>query len=397
MKDLNYNLGSLLAVRVVRSFAFAYLNVILPIYLYMITKNILFIGLVFTVSIIFSASLSVLISIYGDRNSRKLALIVSSLTMPLSLLILSVTANPIFIAIAVIIGGVAGGAVGRGGSGFGPFQALVNAIVADETDGSNRTKMFSKFMLYGSIAGIAGSILVGATDVLGSFFSSIQANMIIFFFLFALTLISSFLLFGLKEKERKKMKGFLPKNSGDQIKKLSVLSMMRGFSQGLILPYISLWFVLQFNATPTMLSIIFGVSALISTILYYYSPMLEKRLTTIKSLVYSSLAGGLMMIIFPFASFYLSAVLFCAFNGFLSISIPINQSFSMDIISSEERSSGSAIQGFSRNIPYAATTYLGSYLLEGSLYALSFAGRGVLIIANAFLYEKFFSKTKIDD
>jgi hypothetical protein len=62
----------------------------------------------------------------------------------------------------------------------------------------------------------------------------------------------------------------------------------------------------------------------------------------------------------------------------------------MYIISSEERTTGSAIQGFSRNIPYAVTTYIGSFLLEGSLYAFSFIGGGLIIIANGVLYNKFF-------
>lgn len=392
MKDFNYNLRSLLTIRVARSLAFAYLNIIMPIYLYMITKNILFIGLVFTVSIVFSASISILLSIYSDRHSRKKALILSSLMMPLSLLILGLTTNPLFMGIAVAIGGIAGGAVGRGGSGFGPFQAIVNAMIADETNEGNRTKMFSNFMLYGSIAGIVGSILVGAPELLSVTFKSIEAYKIVFIFLFVLTLIPIVLLLKLSEKERKKMDGFLPKKSKTQVKKLSILSMMRGFSQGLILPYISLWFALQFHATPTVLSVVFGISALISTILYYYSPMVEKKFSTLNSLIYSSVLAGLLMIAFPFAPFYLSVVLFWAFNGVFSVSIPINQSFSMDIISSEERTTGSAIQGFSRNIPYATTTYIGSFLLEGSLYALSFVGGGFLIMANGLLYSRFFKK-----
>jgi len=389
-KDLNYNLGSLLTVRVVRSLAFAYLNIIMPVYLYLITKNILFIGLVFTVSIIFSSSISVIVSIYSDRNSRKKALILSSLLMPLSLLILGLTTNPLFIGIAVIIGGVAGGAVGRGGSGFGPFQAIVNAMIADETSEGDRTKMFSKFMLYGSIAGMAGSVLVGAPDLLSVAFNPVESYKVMFIFLFVLTLIPIALLFNLKEKERGKMSGFLPKKSKTEVKKLSILSMMRGFSQGFILPYISLWFALQFHATPAVLSVIFGVSALISTILYYYSPVIEKKFSTINSLVYSSVLAGLLIIAFPLAPFYLSVALFWAFNGVLSVSIPINQSFSMYIISSEERTTGSAIQGFSRNIPYAVTTYIGSFLLEGSLYAFSFIGGGLIIVANGVLYNKFF-------
>ncbi len=399
MNGLNYNLGSLLTVRMVRSFAFAYLNIILPVYLYMLTKNILFIGLVFAISIVFSASISVFFSIYGDRQSRKTGLIISSFMMPLSLFILSLTTNPILLGFAVIIGGVAGGAIGRGGSGFGPFQALVNAMIADETNDGERTKMFSNFMLYGSIAGIVGSFIVFAPQFLGNFLNSsfVQSYQLVFVFLFILTLIVTTMLFGLKERKRSKMKGFFPKKSAVQIKKLSILSMFRGFAQGLILPYISLWFVLQFNATPAMLGIIFGASALVSAILYYFSPLIEKKFSMFKSLIYLDLAAGLMMFLLPFSPFYLSALLFCAFNGFMSLSVPIYQSFSMYLINSEERSTGSAIQGFSRNIPYAATTYIGSYLLEGSLYALSFAGGGVLIMATALLYQKFFSKIKMGD
>lgn len=393
MKDFNYNLGSLLTVRVARSFAFAYLNVIMPIYLYLVTKNILFIGLAFSISIIFSSSVSVLVSIYSDRHSRKKALILSSLLMPLSLLILSISSSVLWMGIAVAIGGIAGGAVGRGGSGFGPFQAIVNAEVADETNEENRTKMFSKFMLYGSIAGIVGSVFVSAPELLSGVFGPLDAYKAVFVFLFLLTLVPIVLLFSINEKQRKKMDGFLPKKSRNEVKKLSIISMFRGFSQGLILPYLSLWFALEFNATPTMLSVIFGISALISTILYYFSPALEKKLSTIKTLVYASVAAGLLMIAFPFTFFYLSIVLFWGFNGVFSISIPINQSFSMDIISSEERTTGSAIQGFARNIPYAFTTYVGSFLLEGSLYAFSFVGGGIMIAATGLLYEKFFDNS----
>src|SRR6266487_2953039 len=74
----------LLAARIVRTFAYGFLSVILAIYLKLIGFNDLFIGFILTATLISSVIFTIIASFYADRIGRRKILIVYAALMSLS-------------------------------------------------------------------------------------------------------------------------------------------------------------------------------------------------------------------------------------------------------------------------------------------------------------------------
>ena len=83
----------LLAAKIVRTFAYGFLSVILAIYLKLIGFDDLLIGLVLTVTLLNSVIFTLIASFYADRMGRRRTLVVYATLMSISGAIFAATIN----------------------------------------------------------------------------------------------------------------------------------------------------------------------------------------------------------------------------------------------------------------------------------------------------------------
>src|SRR5919199_4356085 len=83
----------LLVARLLRTFAYGFLSVILAIYLKLIGFNDISIGYILTITLLNSVIFTLIASFYADRLGRRKLLIVYSALMSVSGLVLFVTSN----------------------------------------------------------------------------------------------------------------------------------------------------------------------------------------------------------------------------------------------------------------------------------------------------------------
>jgi len=95
----------------------------------------------------------------GDRYGRKKVLLIALLFLPLSILIFLSTSSYPFLLLSAALGGFGTAGALASGSAGAVAAPIMNALLADKTNGENRTKVYSLFFLSLSLAGAVGALL----------------------------------------------------------------------------------------------------------------------------------------------------------------------------------------------------------------------------------------------
>src|ERR671919_252149 len=114
----------LLAAKIVRTFAYGFLSVILAIYLKLIGFDDLLIGLVLTVTLVNSVIFTLIASFYVDRIGRRRILVIYAALMSISGAIFVTTENHVMLIIAAFIG-----TINVTGSETGAFLTIEQSIL----------------------------------------------------------------------------------------------------------------------------------------------------------------------------------------------------------------------------------------------------------------------------
>jgi hypothetical protein len=114
----------LLAARILRTFAYGFLSVILAIYLKLIGFNDLYIGFILTATLVNSVIFTLIASFYADRIGRRKILIIYSALMSVSGIVFFVTNNYMALIISAFIG-----TINVTGTETGAFLSIEQAML----------------------------------------------------------------------------------------------------------------------------------------------------------------------------------------------------------------------------------------------------------------------------
>mgnify|MGYP001770661784 FL=1 len=389
MKEPARSLVYLAALRSVRSVA---AGILFIVFLYMV-KNVLHasmfeLGIMYATAGAATAGLSIVVGYMADLLGRKSSLYISSLLLVLTPAVMLYRFNYATAFAAAILGGIsATGAMGAGGVGgvVGPVQ---NAIIADLSEGTSRTKLISYMFFIGSITASAGTLL-------GGLFSYREE-------LALATAISaaSMLLIVPMRLPDVRARG-LGMRSRVNALKFSATGMLNGLTNGLTVPFIAPIFAYIYGAPRLLVSEVTTVASLLATASMLLAPTLERRLGFLKSIYITRGLTIPIMLLFPFVGNLWAAVgLYLAYPLLRVIAIPVQQSFLLELTPAEERGRVSGYNQGSRLLLSSIGTYLGSpffndpteYLGGLPLYAVPFIAYSIAMGVNIYMYKAFFSK-----
>src|SRR5919197_4801760 len=94
----------ILSARIVRTFAYGFLSIVLAIYLKLLGFNDILIGIVLTATLVNSVIFTLIASFYADRIGRRKILIIYSALMSVSGIVFFVTSNYIALIVSAFIG-----------------------------------------------------------------------------------------------------------------------------------------------------------------------------------------------------------------------------------------------------------------------------------------------------
>src|SRR3990170_4651457 len=155
-KKAIHNMIILFSTRIIRLFCYGFLSVILALYLAQIGLIEQQIGLLFTLTLVGDAGISLWLTTSADRIGRKRTLIVGALLMLGAGVVFIVTGNILLLMAAAIIG-----VISPSGNEIGPFLSVEQAGLTSLISNEKRTKVFAWYNLVGSFATATGALAGG--------------------------------------------------------------------------------------------------------------------------------------------------------------------------------------------------------------------------------------------
>ena len=387
----------LLTAKIVRTFAYGFLSVILAIYLKLIGFDELLIGIVLTATLINSVIFTLLASFYADRVGRRRTLVVYAGLMSISGVIFFITENHVMLIIAAFIG-----TINVTGSETGAFLSIEQAILPQIVKKiKKRNAIFAIYNMVGTFAMSAGVLLSGLPSILQQQFDTFNQidSMKILFILYSLMgiiVIGIYLLLSnrieIEGKISRPLTQTLSPRSKNIIGKLAGLFAIDSFAGGFIIQSIvSFWFFTKFGADLTTLSYIFSVAGVLTAFSFIVAAKIADKFGLINTMVFTHIPSNIFIILVAFAPSLPVAIAFYLIRMALSqMDVPTRQSYIVAVVNEEERTAAAGITNTSRNISQAISPSLTGIIINVSTLSAPFIIGGLLkIVYDIALYVNF--------
>ncbi|ADY00545.1 MAG: MFS transporter [Vulcanisaeta sp.] len=378
----------LIASRAIRSLAFGYLTFIVPLYLKSIGFSAVIIGLYFLVATISSAILVLISGFLGDMIGRRDALIIMSSLFIISMVIFSITNNKVLLFLTSVFGTTTG-SMGGGGAGGGPVTPLQTSLLADNTELNERTRIFSLTTSISLLSSLLGSLISYAILSLGF------SDLVLFRISLVLSIISLMLLVLIsRDKPRIKslsINDILPRRSSKPITRIAIAGSLGSLGLGMVTPLLPLWFRLFLNASEIEINEVYTASYVVSIILTLMARRIEVFMGRVRAIsILRSISVFLFIVMALMPVFMIDAVLYVIRVTLYTITIPLRQSLSMDLMDENERARGLSITGLARRVPYGLGSTIAGLLMNYAEFSLSMVLGGGIALLDPILYYIFF-------
>lgn len=384
----------LIYTQILNTFAFGYFLIYLTAYL--VEINVLDawgVGLILGLETVVLILAGIPMGILSDRRGRKWFLILGNSLLPLTLLIFSLTHDFAWYILGAAL------------SGFAEACALGswNALIADQTDLSNRDAAFSLSFIVSNVFLSAGFALPLAMPALQAFLG-MSSDLIHSGSLFVLGLLNVpiplfiwLLLRSYREapstEEKKETPGELK-----MLLKFSGMNGIIGLGAGLIVPLLGTWLLYKFSVQDTYSGPFLALSSITIALAAVASPRLSKKYGLFNSILMTAGSSTVFMLSLAFVpSVFLAGGLYLVRASLMNMASPLIDSYLMGIVHPSRRGLGSAIAAIVWRLPNSVTTIIGGFVLYSGfvsgnhfLYDVPWLGASALyVVGIGLLYASF--------
>ena len=391
----------LLASMYLATVPMGYLVVVLPLYLTRAGLEPPFIGLLYTVSGLVSATLVAFSGVFADRWGRRRFLLAGTLLPIPSYLILAATTDPAWLVVASILGGVglANGAAGA------LTIASFDALLAERAPSELRTRVFAAGQALWSLAFATGSFAAALPELLRGLLSTpsdLDVYRGPFLGMVAITVVAAVLLLPVRDdpavRAARVASGWWPRRSHRAIATYALAIGFLGFGLGIAVQLMPLWFNLRFGVTEAELGPWYGAAQILSFGTVAIIPWLERRLGAPRTVMLALCMAGTCLALIVLAPVFTVAALLFLVRGFVTnLSWPFHQSLLMAATVPEERATavgaGFAVWGLAN----AAGPFAAGSLLAAGVFGLPLLVGAAMYIAGGVVFGVGFSRIQRRD
>ena len=389
----------LLSARMVRTFSYGFLSIILAIYLKQIGFDDILIGVILSVTLLNSVFFTLFASFYADRIGRRKILFIYAVLMSGAGIIFLLTDNYVALIIAALIG-----TINATGSETGAFLSIEQAILPQTIKKvKKRNTLFAFYNMGGTFAMSAGILLSGVPQLLQEIgWSQIES----FKPLFAAYVIAGLLVAILyvllskdvevKNKNKLPAKGSplkqLSPKSRSIVGKLSLLFSLDSFAGGFVIQsIISFWFFTRFGIDLTTLSIVFAVAGVLTAFSYIIATKIADKIGLINTMVFTHIPANVLLVLLAFApTFPIALGLHLARMTLSQMDVPTRQSYIVAVVDEDERTVAAGITNTSRNIAQAISPSITGVIIQSLWLSAPFVIGGMLkIVYDVGIYFSF--------
>lgn len=386
----------LFATRIIRLFCYGFLSVVLALYLSETGLAEGQIGLLFTLTLVGDALISLWLTTSADRFGRKRTLILGALLMAGAGLVFVLTRNVILLIIAAIIG-----VISPSGNEIGPFLSVEQAGLTQLVPNDRRTKVFAWYNLVGSFATATGALTGGwlAQLLQNQDWTALESYRVVLigYAVGGFLLLLSFLNLT-KSIEVETIPDNTPRlfglhRSRNVVFKLSSLFALDAFAGGLLVQsLIAYWFHTRFGVESGVLGSIFFGANVLAGISALLAVRLANKFGLINTMVFTHIPSNILLILVPLMPTLPLAIGVLLLRFSISqMDVPTRQSYTMAVVAPDERSAASGVTAIARSVGAAISPALTGLLFSIPVLfsAPFFLSGGLKIIYDLLLYREF--------
>ena len=383
----------LLLARVLRTFGYGYLAVLLGLYLAALGLTPVVIGLVIAAAIAGSAAMTIAWSLAADRFGRRRTVMTMALLMTLGGLLFALGRDPWLLVLAAFTG-----TISATSSEVGVFNTVDQAILPQAVAPHHRTWAFALYGLVGNLSQAAGALFAGTV----AFFASLGLQGADayrpLFVLYAVIGLANLAIFATLsprvelarvEGER----GFIGiRRSRGAVARLSVLFGLDAFAGGfVVLALVAYWFNLRWGLSPEVLGVVFFWVGVVSALSFVAAGWLAGRIGLLNTMVFTHLPSNVLLMLVPLMpTAPLAVIVFLARMSISQMDVPTRQSYSMAIVDPEERTATAGITNVARSVATAISPPIAGYAFSvAALGAPFFLAGGLKILYDLLILRTF--------
>src|SRR5215211_3584896 len=371
--------GVLLKARGVRSFGDGFVSVLLPLHLTTLGFNGVQIGAVATATLLGSAALTLLVGLVAYRLGRQLLLLRASLLMIATGLGFAVVHDfwPLLVVACV-------GTLNPSSGDVSVFLPTEQALLPQTVSDRQRTALFARYSLVGSLVAAAGALTSGLPELVAHETGlSLTTTLDGMFILYALLGVVAFLLYrGLSpaiEPDVKAAAAPLTTSRGIVIK-LAALFSLDSFGSGLVVQsLLALWLFQRFEVSVATAGVIFFWTGVLSAFSALAAVRIASRIGLLNTAVFTHLPANLFLVLTPFMPNVELAVVCLLIRSALSqMDVPTRNSYVMAVVSPAERPAAASVTAVPRSLAAALSPLFSGYLLGLTTFGWPLVIGGVL-------------------
>jgi len=388
----------LFSTRIVRLFCYGFLSIVLALYLAQLGMSEKQIGLLFTLTLVGDAGVSLWLTTSADRFGRRRTLLLGALLMIAAGVVFILIKNLVILMAAAIIG-----VISPSGNEIGPFLSLEQAGLTQLVPDHLRTQTFAWYNLSGSFATGLGALTggwlaqllqVNGKRAVDSYRVVLMGNAIggtVLFLLFLVLTASVEVKADMPALVIKQTLG-LHKSRGI-VFQLSGLFALDAFAGGLIVQsMMAFWFYIRFGVSPSVIGSIYFGANILAGISALTAGWLGRKIGLINTMVFTHVPSNILLILVPLMPFLPLAIGVLLMRFSISqMDVPTRQSYTMAVVDPNERSAASGVTTIARSIGAAlAPSLTGIFLsIPGLISAPFFLCGGLKIIYDLLLFRGF--------
>ena len=381
----------LFATRCIRLFAYGALSVVLVLYLVGLGLSESDTGLLLTATLLGDTLVSVYLTTRADRIGRRRMLTIGAVLMAAAGVAFAFTSRMWLLLIAGTIG-----VISPSGQEVGPFLPIEQAALAQVVPDRFRTDVFAWYTLAGSLASALGALAAGyltsslqhhTWTALNSYRAVVVAYACLGTVLILIVRAASpaVEVSGPPASTRVTMLARLSglDRSHRVVLKLSALFALDSFGGGFVVQsFAAYWFYLRFGVDPKTLGTLFFAANVLSGLSALVAARIAARIGLINTMVVTHLPSNVLLMLIPLMPTLPLATLMLLLRFSISqMDVPTRQSYTMAVVSPEERAAASGITGVARTTGAALSPlFAGLLFARPSLISVPFFIAGSLKI-----------------
>lgn len=395
----------IISARIVRTFSYGFLSIILAIYLKQIGFDEILIGFILSATLANSVIFNLFSSFFADRIGRRRVMISYAALMAVSGSVFLMTENYAALIIAAFIG-----TINVTGSETGAFLSLEQAILPQTVKNiKKRNTVFAFYNIVGTFAMSGGVLLallpqfmqenfgLSITDSFKPLFliylGAGLAVVVIYFFLSKQVEVT-------KTNHTKLISSNLSPKSKKIVIKLSSLFALDSFAGGFVIQSIvSFWFFTKFGVDLTTLSMIFSIAGVLTAISFFFAAKIADRIGLINTMVFTHIPSNIILILVAIApTFPLALSLYLARMSLSQMDVPTRQAYIVTMVEENERTAAAGITNTARNTAQSISPSITGAIIQSFWLSAPFVIGGLLkIIYDLGIYANFRKIKPLDE